>query len=139
MPASFPYNWSGQGTKLQSNAAETRATMTSASGSAAPVSALRLGDGHLQSPPQALSGVDGIGSGYNNVAVINRRMGGMVWDLDADTLKSMQVGRDFSALAHLPSMRGYWMICDGITGQNTMRYTRVGQDGVASASFNQHT
>jgi hypothetical protein len=126
----FPRAWSGTGQWLQLNANETWATALSSGGG---VTALRTTDGTVLT--QSMSGVDEIYGGYNNVALINAGSNSRVWNLDTNTLSAVTLpSSNFSRIFHVPSLRGFWAAIDSNSGNGVMPITRIGENGVGSAT-----
>ncbi len=131
----FPIAWStdtGPNCWLQLNQAETWATGLNPNDSA--VTAVNTATGKVIT--QTLTGIDELYSGYNNVALINCDSGGSgasagyVWNLDTNTLTSLGLPYgNMGTVNHVPSMRGFWIAIDSITGLGTMPIFQINEDG----------
>jgi hypothetical protein len=131
----FPIAWSTDSSPncwLQLNQAETWATGLSPNDSAA--TAVNTTTGKVITQP--LTGIDEIYSGYNDVALINCDSGGRgatagyVWNLATNTLTSLGLPfGDLPTVNHLPSMRGFWIAADSMTGLGSMPLYQIKEDG----------
>jgi hypothetical protein len=131
----FPIAWSTDPTPqcwLMLNQAETWATGVNPSDSA--VTAVNTTTGKVIT--QTLSGIDEIYSGYNDVALINCDSGGhgstagYVWNLNTNTLTSLGLPfGNMPTISHVPSMRGFWIATNTMTGLGGMPLFRINEDG----------
>lgn len=131
----FPIAWSTDSSPncwLQLNQAETWATGLNPNNSA--VTAVNTATGKVIT--QTLTGIDEIYSGYNDVALINCDSGGSgptaayVWNLNTNTLTSIGLPYgDMATISHCPSMRGFWIATDTVTGNGKMPLFKINEDG----------
>jgi hypothetical protein len=131
----FPIAWATDSTPqcwLQLNQAETWATGINPSDNA--VTAVNTTSGKVIT--QALAGIDEVYSGYNDVALINCDSGGhgptagYVWNLNTNTLTSLGLPfGNMGSISHVPSMRGFWIGTNTITGLGGMPLFRINEDG----------
>lgn len=131
----FPIAWSTDSSPncwLQLNQAETWATGLNPNDSA--VTAVNTKTGKVIT--QTLNGIDELYSGYNDVALINCDAGGSgataayVWNLDTNTLTSLGLPYgNMPYISHCPSMRGFWISTDTVTGNGGMPLFKINEDG----------
>ena len=131
----FPIAWSTDSSPncwLQLNQAETWATGLNPNDSA--VTAVNTTTGKVIT--QTLGGIDELYSGYNNVALINCDSGGSgataayVWNLDTNKLTSLGLPfGNMPYISHCPSMRGFWISTDTVTGNGGMPLYKINEDG----------
>lgn len=136
----FPIMWStdrGANCWLQLNQTESWATALNSDGTA--VTAINTTTGKVIS--QNLAGIDELYSGYDDVALINCDGTGVaspsayVWNLDTNEVGS--IGLPFGVMgkiSHVPSMRGFWVATDTVTGGGVMPLYLIGEDGTHSQS-----